>query len=115
MPTQVDPTPGSLLVAAVVRDETMRKGWSIRQLEQRTERSHDAVMRLLRGASNVGPAVLRPIERELDMPTPFLSYVRDGDVERLQALSGVRPDLLQRVLRELGVPPRNRRRDNRAG
>jgi hypothetical protein len=70
-------TPTGQLAGDLIREEMNRRGW-----RRRSWRNGRAVSRRpvpgVEGRDNVGGLVLRPIERELELPTYLLTWVRAG-------------------------------------
>jgi transcriptional regulator with XRE-family HTH domain len=98
-------TPTGQLAGDLIREEMERRGWKQARLEERTSLSRAGLFRALKGADNVGGLVLRPIERELELPTYLLTWVRNGDVERVKAVTDprLRPDVKDWLVRELSA------------
>lgn len=107
------------LAGAVIRDERARRRLTQDDLAELSKVSRPTISRAEGGTASVEALTLRALEGALGLPLRFLTYVIDGDGERIKRLptqvddpvSGLRSDLRQYVIEALEdiQVPRNRR------
>jgi hypothetical protein len=78
-----------------------REGWTANVAADRLRTSVPTLYRIYNGDPSVSDVKLRAVEGGLDWPKRFLTYVIDGDIQRIEQLTGLRPDLRDWVLAEL--------------
>jgi transcriptional regulator with XRE-family HTH domain len=113
------------LAGSVIRDERERAHMKQDDAMENFGISRVTLARAEAGSESISGGSLRAIEGGLGLPTRFLTYVIDGDVDKIKRLpsrnadsiSGIREDLRQYVIEVLGEinhPPRLHRRGNSA-
>lgn len=104
------------LAGAIVRDERARRGLNQAKAAEAWSLAAITLTRLESGVATIKATTLRQVEGGLELPSHFLDYVVEGDVERLRRIPGLREDLRHYViesLEDIESPPRRRATDER--
>jgi transcriptional regulator with XRE-family HTH domain len=88
------------IAGQIARDEISRRGLSQAEAATAAGMSRATLVRMFNGNPKVLDETLRAVEGAAALPTRFLTYVIDGNIERLSAID-LRPDLRDLVMYEL--------------
>ena len=74
------------LAGSIVRDEIAAQGLKQTEVAERIGMAPSTLARVMRGEPNVTDLKLRQIETPLSLPRRLLTYIIDGDAEKIAAL-----------------------------
>jgi plasmid maintenance system antidote protein VapI len=86
------------IAGSIVRDELARQGLKQEKAAQRMGVARSTLSRVIDGAESVRPETLRAVEGLLGFPRHYLSFVVDGDTQRVARLKDMDADLRRHTL-----------------
>lgn len=103
------------IAGTIVRDELARQGWKQERAAEKMQMAKSTLARVMAGDPRVQDVTLRAVEGLLHLPRRFLTFVIEGDAERIASLTDMDADLRRHALETLASessPDRTKGRDH---